>query len=392
MVSTDNGAMSFSLSDIFFVVVIFQLLFTSVFLFSHQKGNTISNALLGALFLAICLNLADNLLLIKGVYSNAPSFGLWSVWLLLLFGPLLYLYTQSVLYKDFSLSLRKWMHFLPFILLFLTTEIYWQVQTPEEKQVILHNILSRKIATGQYWNSALIFGQFFVYMTASIRLIGRFKRVAGEEFSNYQRINIDWLSYTIFFFTLTMVLAAFNSFIGMTMLAKYWWAVFMLVILLVFIYINSVLLKALQRPELFAVLEERSPGAVAPGKAVSPADEQEGKRTLGLLARHMETVKPWLDPDLTLEELAGQLGLRPRMLSQVINERLGQNFFEFINRYRIDEAKLRLKDPTDKKTTVLEVLYQVGFNSKSSFNTLFKKQTGMTPSEFKRKNRGHPRG
>jgi hypothetical protein len=80
-----------------------------------------------------------------------------------------------------------------------------------------------------------------------------------------------------------MVLAAFNSFIGITLLAKYWWLVFMFVILLVFIYINSVLLKALQRPELFAVLEEKPPGIVASGKAGSPADEQEGKRILGLL-------------------------------------------------------------------------------------------------------------
>jgi AraC-like DNA-binding protein len=101
----------------------------------------------------------------------------------------------------------------------------------------------------------------------------------------------------------------------------------------------------------------------------------------------METVKPWLDPDLTLEQLAGQLALRPRVLSQVINEDLGQNFFEFINRYRIGEAKALLMDPADKKMTVLEVLYQVGFNSKSSFNTLFKKQTGVTPSEFKKKRR-----
>jgi len=377
--------MSFSLSDTFFVVVIFQLLFTSVFLFTHQKGKRISNALLGAFFLAICLNLADNLLLIKGVYSNAPSLALWSVWLLLLFGPLLYLYTQSVLYKDFSLSLVKWGHFLPFILLFLVTEIYWQVQTSSEKQAILRSILARRVAAYQYWDSGLIFGQFFLYMGASIRLIGRFKKAAGQEFSNYRRININWLTYTIFFFTLTMVLAAFNSFIGMTFFAKYWWPVFTLVILLVFIYINSVLLKALQTPELFAVLEERPPDAVAPGKAGSPADGQEGKRILGLLVHHMETVRPWLDPDLTLEQLAGQLGLRPRVLSQVINEGLGQNFFEFINRYRIEEAKLLLADPADKKMTVLEVLYQVGFNSKSSFNTLFKKQTGVTPSEFKKR-------
>jgi AraC-like DNA-binding protein len=65
---------------------------------------------------------------------------------------------------------------------------------------------------------------------------------------------------------------------------------------------------------------------------------------------------------------------------------LQQNFFDFINRYRIEEAQRLLTDPPDKKITVLEVLYECGFNSKSSFNTLFKKHTGLTPSEFKKKN------
>ena len=70
----------------------------------------------------------------------------------------------------------------------------------------------------------------------------------------------------------------------------------------------------------------------------------------------------------------------------MINETVGQNFFDFVNRYRIEEAKKLLANPADKKITVLEVLYEVGFNSKSSFNTLFKKHTGLTPSEFKKKN------
>jgi AraC-like DNA-binding protein len=121
--------------------------------------------------------------------------------------------------------------------------------------------------------------------------------------------------------------------------------------------------------------------------AVAPREEKGGdwKEVLRKLQAHMETQQPWLDPDLTLEQLASQLRLRPKLLSQAINEGLGRNFFEFINTYRIDEAKRLLTNPADKKITVLEVLYQVGFNSKSSFNTVFKKQTGMTPSEFKKK-------
>jgi YesN/AraC family two-component response regulator len=101
----------------------------------------------------------------------------------------------------------------------------------------------------------------------------------------------------------------------------------------------------------------------------------------------MRTRRPWLEPELSLDQLSAQLSVKPRMLSQLINETLNQNFFDFVNRYRIEEAKRLLTNPVDKKITVLEVLYEVGFNSKSSFNTLFKKYTGLTPSEFKKQHR-----
>src|SRR5207253_4265417 len=102
------------------------------------------------------------------------------------------------------------------------------------------------------------------------------------------------------------------------------------------------------------------------------------------LQNYMQQNKPFLDSELTLDELAVQLQVKPKLLSQTINEVAQQNFFEFINHYRIEEAKRLLTNPKDKKITVLEVMYEVGFNSKSSFNTLFKKATGLTPSEFKK--------
>jgi len=374
--------MSFSLSDILFLIVIFQLLFTSVFLFTHGGGRKSSNGLLGAFFLVIGLDLADNLLLIKGVYLAHPEFAFWSVWLLLLFGPLLYLYTQSVLYRDFRLTWRKGWHFVPFAVLFITTEVYWLVQGLGEQRVILERIMTRRGPAYLYWDSAAIFAQFFLYMFASFRLIGRFKMVAGDAFSNYRRTDIRWLSNTLFFFTMTMLLAAVNSLIGLTALAAYWWPVFLVVVGLVWVYINVLLLKALKDTALFGVLEEELPATAVMEKEVKA---EEWKGVLARLRSHMETGRPWLEPDLTLEQLATQLKLRPKQLSQAINDGLGQNFFEFINTYRIGEAKRLLTDPPDKKITVLEVLYEVGFNSKSSFNTVFKKQTGLTPSEYKKK-------
>jgi AraC-like DNA-binding protein len=300
-----------------------------------------------------------------------------------LFGPLLYLYTQSVLYRDFMLTWRKGWHFVPFVVLFLITETYWLALGSEERMKLLGEVLLRQAPKYYYWDSVLIFLQFFLYMAASFRLIGRFKKAAGEAFSNYRRTDIRWLLYTLLFFTVVMGFAAVNSWIGLTPLAAYWWLVFLVIIGFVWVYINVLLLKALRDSALFAVLGEELHGSAEEERRAGP--EQELNPVLVQLRGHMEAGRPWLDPDLTLEQLASQVKVRPKLLSHAINEGLGKNFFEFINQYRIEEAKRLLTDPADKRITVLEVLYQVGFNSKSSFNTVFKKQTGMTPSEFKKR-------
>jgi AraC-like DNA-binding protein len=99
----------------------------------------------------------------------------------------------------------------------------------------------------------------------------------------------------------------------------------------------------------------------------------------------MANQKPYLDSELKLDDLAGILSIPARHLSQVINVAFDQNFFDFISDYRIQKAKQMLNDKTCKDRTILEILFDVGFNSKSSFNSLFKKKTGMTPSEFRNK-------
>ncbi|MBS1599635.1 MAG: AraC family transcriptional regulator [Bacteroidetes bacterium] len=377
-----------NLSDILFIIVIFQLLFISVFLFTHEKGRRISNTFLAAFFLSIALNLADSFLVIKKVYLNNTALVAWSICLPLLFGPLLYLYTQSVLYKDFKFSRKKWVHFLPFIILGVSSEIRYLLLDRAMQVDLLNRIVERKIPAIMYWSSGLIFLQFFLYIAASFRLIRQYKKIASNEFSDQQRNNITWLSSTILFFTICMILAAFNGFTGLTSLAKYYFLLLTILVSLIFIFINSILLRALRQPEIFSIIVEKetSSAAVGPKYAGSALNEEDKKRILEQLRVYMENKKPYMEPELTLEQLATQLAIRPKILSQVINESLQQNFFDFINRYRIEEAKKLLTKPADKKITVLEVLYEVGFNSKSSFNTIFKKHTGLTPSEFKKKN------
>jgi AraC-like DNA-binding protein len=92
--------------------------------------------------------------------------------------------------------------------------------------------------------------------------------------------------------------------------------------------------------------------------------------------------QPWLDPSLSLRSLAEQIGLHPNQLSWLLNESLGKNFSEFINHYRVETFKVLAGDPANSHLTLSGLAYESGFNSKTVFNTFFKRETGLTPGQY----------
>jgi AraC-like DNA-binding protein len=100
----------------------------------------------------------------------------------------------------------------------------------------------------------------------------------------------------------------------------------------------------------------------------------------------MEREKPFLNPGLTLSDISEKTSIPVRSLSEVINNSLNKNFYDFINSYRIKESQRLLEDSAVNRKTVLEILYEVGFNTKSSFNEAFKRHAGLTPTQYKKRN------
>ena len=109
------------------------------------------------------------------------------------------------------------------------------------------------------------------------------------------------------------------------------------------------------------------------------------EKALAELSALIEVEKVYLDPDLTLQKLAKQLKIHYNHLSRIINERFGVSFKNYINQHRIEEAKSRLADPAESNRNVTDIMYDAGFYSKSTFNTAFRKFTGMSPSEYRKR-------
>jgi len=144
-------------------------------------------------------------------------------------------------------------------------------------------------------------------------------------------------------------------------------------------------IKAFKKPELFVGVKTDMQLA---RKLEKIEDDTHSPEIIQKVENHMKTNEPFIDASLSVYDLAKQIDVSARELSVAINNHLDKHFFDYVNEYRIEKAMEILKQTTDEKLTVLEVLYEVGFNSKSFFNTAFKKFAGTTPSEFKRKASG----
>lgn len=148
-------------------------------------------------------------------------------------------------------------------------------------------------------------------------------------------------------------------------------------------YINLTLLATL----VVAITRKAPESASTPAEERTPQrrKDEEFSELATRIRSFVENQKPYLNPQLTLDRFAESLEIPPRQVSAVINHYFQQNFQEYINQYRIEQAKRSLSQPTASDLTILEVAHRSGFNSKATFNRIFKSQVSMTPSAYRQK-------
>ncbi|WP_237390946.1 helix-turn-helix domain-containing protein [Chryseobacterium sp. KMC2] len=228
---------------------------------------------------------------------------------------------------------------------------------------------------------------FQVYFIASLLVIRKSKTVYLENYTNPNisilnaLYKITILYYVLHFLVLIRWLVTFIFGLGEI---RQW-----IVTLDGFAFLFCTcwyLFVALDKPEFFRGVNSllKPISDVAPKQKSSPIIDDEKNKQIEFLKDFMVEKEPYLDSSLTIQDLAEQLKIPVKDLSTLINLYMDKHFFDFVNEYRIEKAKEILKDPLQKELTILEILYQVGFNSKSSFSTSFKKYTGTTPTDFRK--------
>lgn len=221
-------------------------------------------------------------------------------------------------------------------------------------------------------------------MIPIIRGLHEHRRRIKNEFSTIDDISLSWLVFFTYSLIIAFIILLFCFYLDFQnktfMMANTYmtkiWPCMMSFYLLIIGY------KGLTQHEIFSEARIFDDGDEIP-KKISEASTITSE-IMDRLSRIMEERKPYLDPGLTLPMLAEMTDVPRNVLSQVINESTGQNFYDYVNGFRIERVKEHLKDPQKQNMNILHIAMEAGFNTKATFNTAFKKYTTLTPSEYKK--------
>jgi len=363
-------------------ISVFVSLLMAFFLLTVKTDNKLANRLFAFFFIFSAIDLSGFFMYIYT--ENHRNLEIFRSTFCLLGMPSFYLYVMAACYSDFRLQWKHLVHLLPFIItnLLFIPRIY--IGIDEGSFIGPLNQMSEI-----YFIQILIEFQYVFYIVSVFLILKKYKEIYLENYTNPGTSTYKWL------FQMTCVFLAAHSVVALKNIIRYsnfrevfLWANVLVGTIALFITCWFIM-KALKHPELFRGINSK----LRLTKDILPEVEEKSEsaneqndlisRQITELKRYMTEKEPFLDPSLTIQELSNQINIPVRDLSILINHHMDQHFFDFVNEYRIQKAMNILKDQSKNQLTVLEILYEVGFNSKSSFNTSFKKYTSLTPTAYR---------
>ncbi len=368
--------------SIILLIGAFEAIFLLLLLASKPQKRP-SDRYLGLLFALYALTIGGAYLELYNYEQgySLPAFLNLSWLLLLLHGPALWLYIQALTVPQFRFRAIHLLHLLPFVIFFILHGATFMFLPAAEKIVLVQSEAFREGL--MYPISVLAIGiSTLSYNIWALLLIRRHRQRLMQSHSRLEGLDLEWLKIlTIASLCLYVVnvllfnlnnLFFFASYIELTLIAYIFAAV----------YVFVLGYFGLRQANVFTNHAQEAPDSETP--ALSPAAAAKGPEAefLQKLLGFMEQGQPYLDPDITLGKLSSQLKVRPEQLSETINAQLGQNFFDFVNRYRIEEFKIQCLKGANRHLSILGLAYECGFNSKAAFYRAFKKFEKSSPNEY----------
>ncbi len=375
---------------VFLLFGLVQALFFCMIVLAKKRKDT-GDYMLAVLFLILAYEFWVNWIFLTGRLVMHPHFFGTALPLVLLMGPLLFFYIKIHTSIKFRFKAIYLWHIVPFLILIIIYLPFFSLGT-EGKIIEYQNLVLGR--PSRFLSGVLIIISLspIIYTIWSLIILKRHRQKIPELYSYAsEKMKLDWLWYLTWSMLLVSVIALIlNAVIAFSDIFD-WIQLRLYVLVFSVLWVFSLGYYGIRRTSFFQAYPLIS-GHDSAGPGISELDKKKYEKTKispdtykqyeKKLLAHMKREKPYLDQKLTITELARQVDLPTYVLSQLLNEYLNQNFFEFVNKYRIEEVKKRYAEPESKNLTLIGIAMDSGFNSKSSFNRIFKQYTGKTPSEY----------
>lgn len=342
-----------------------------------KRENHAANRILALATLALSVELIVEIYYSRGWYRQYPHAMGITYPFPYLYGPLFFLYARLVSKKVDRLHPHDLLHFLPALIVYVAIAPVFLYSGEEKIRFVVNMMMGTHPPMYSIIEGAIPI-QGIIYTVLTIKTVAGYELTIRDNFSTIEMINLRWLRYLI---------------LGMIVI---WPIVTMLFVadiivpghsnshallhIPISLLIYSIGYMGLRQPEIFLAPTEKAGPEKYRRSGLSEASATEIQRKLLIM---MESEKAYIDQELTLQKLAGRMNVSSHNLSEVINSAMQQSYYDFVNHHRVEEFKRRVADPANQHYNLLSIAFDAGFKSKGTFNSIFKKFTGMTPSEYK---------
>jgi AraC-like DNA-binding protein len=357
-----------------YAIGIFLAFFLSVLVFT-KKRRTLADSILGVWLMVIGTHAAFFYAHFTGVFKNYPFLLGVDAPFPFLHCPIFYLYTIALTYPE-RFKNKHWLgHFLiPCLIYIYLIPLF--ITSIEYKIYLIENGIVYK--TANYFLKILMLVLSVFYLYSINELLDEHKKRILNHFSNQEKVNLDWLRFIYYLMCVIWFVVIFIGGNGAIFIA-----VSLFVVSIGYFGINQTGVFTNIPFDINELEKDKTEDSEDKKKyANSGLNEEAGLALHEQLNQIMRDEKLFLNPELNLTDLATQLNTHPNYLSQILNEKVGLTFYDYVNTLRLEEFKLLAEMPENQKYTLLALAYQCGFNSKTSFNRNFKKLTDQSPSQY----------
>jgi len=307
-----------------------------------------------------------------------------SVLILLTYMPLMYFYVRSLLAETPKFNWGNILHFLPHLFFLLWLVIFLKDEPifygSSERYETMIRVFRAII--GAYSIVSVIF-----YSQVIFRSISDHQTKIKDRFSfTSESISLNWLKFIQFLFVLAFTAMIAMAFLGDKTNFPFDPRFFIRFPFTLFAF--GVSFFGVRQPVLFKQSaekeKEKEPETQKARYEKSGLTEKDAETYMNRLDKYMNEEKPYLNPELTIKDISDHLNISRHHITQVLNEKIKKNFYNYINEFRLEEVKKRIVDSKYAHLTLIAIAFDCGFNSKSAFNSIFKKITGQTPSEYRK--------